>query len=62
MRAQTQQDEEKARLHSAALVKPSTFEEQHASSVKVQSSYPLLQCDECLPFFPSSCLKRDGNI
>ena len=50
MRAQAQQDEEKAKVHSAPLGKPSTFEEQHASSIKVQSTYSIHQQDESLPF------------
>ena len=49
VRAQAQQDEEKAKVHSAPLVKPSAFEEQHATSIKVQSSYPLHQHDESPP-------------
>ena len=49
VRAQAQQDEEKTKVYSAPLVKPSIFEEQHASSVKVQSSYPLHQHDESPP-------------
>ena len=49
MRAQTQQGKEKAKVHSAPLVKPLTFEEQHASSYKVQSSYLLYQQDESPP-------------
>jgi len=61
MRAQAQQDEEKAKVHSARLVKPSTFEEQHANSVKVQSSYPLLQHDEALPFSSTGELPEKRN-
>ena len=49
VRAQAQQDEEKAKVHSAPLVKPSAFEEQHATSIKVQSSYPLHQHNESPP-------------
>ena len=49
MRAQTQQGKEKAKVHSAPLVQPLTFEEQHASSYKVQSSYLLYQQDESPP-------------
>ena len=64
-RAQTQQDEEKAKVHSAPLVKPSTFEEQHASSVKVQSSYPLHKHDEALSFLSTGELpkkKREQHL
>ena len=61
MRAQSQQDEEKAKLHSVALVKPSTFEEQHASSVKVQSSHPLHKHDEALPFPSTGELPEESN-
>lgn len=61
MRAQSQQDEEKAKVHSAPLVKPSTFEEQHASSIKVQSSYHLLQHDEALPFSSTGELPEKRN-
>ena len=45
MRAQAQQDDKKAQVHSAPLGTP-TFEEQHASSVKVQSIH---QQDESPP-------------
>ena len=65
MRAQTQQDEEKAKVHSARLVKPSTFEEQHPSSIKVQSSYPLHRHDESLPFLSTGELpkkKREQHL
>ena len=61
MRAETQQDEEKVKLHSAPLVKPSTFEEQHASSVKVQSSYPLHKHDESLSFSSTGELPKKRN-
>ena len=61
MRAQTQQDEEKVKLHSAPLVKPSTFEEQHASSFKVQSSYPLHKHDETLSFSSTGELPKKRN-
>ena len=48
MRAQAQQDDKKDKVHSAPLGTP-TFEEQHASSVKVQSIYSIHQQDEPPP-------------
>ena len=48
MRAQAQQDDKKAQVHSAPLGTP-TFEEQHASSIKVQSIYSIHQPDEPPP-------------
>ena len=62
VRAQAQQDEEKTKVHSAPLVKPSTFEEQHASSIKVQSSYLLNQQDESMPFPSTGEQKSEQHL
>ena len=61
MRAQAQQDEEKAKVHSAPLGKPSTFEEQHASSIKVRSTYSIHQQDESLPFLSTEELPKQKS-